>query len=219
MKGKKNNQDKYYSINTQLPDEWSEQRRETREISRKAKAVNKQKKSGEKKDEIKVVDRKVFINDVHQTKPIFPPKIHKLFPNKAEQDKIEKIKLYPSTTHEEEGSTFQAYAVKSQNLTEIKRAYTKVKQIFPHASHIPMAFASKNGEGYHDDGEHGASHKMLRTIKDFFAPNVPSIAVFVVRVYSGQHIGPKRHAIIADVIQEALVLSQQKYVNPLHPQQ
>ena len=219
LKDKKNKDGKFYSIDTQLPDEWTEQRREMRETKQKAKAINKHKKPEEKKDEIKVVDRQVYVNDVLQTKPLYPPKIQELFPNKAEQDKIDKIKLYPSTTHDEEGSSFQAFAVKSQNLTEIKRAYVKVKQFFPNASHIPVAFASRNGEGYHDDGEHGSAYKMLKVIKTFHSPNQPNIAVFVVRIYSGVHIGPKRHTIIADVIQEALTAAQQKYVNPLHGNQ
>ena len=216
LKGKKNKYDKFYSVDTQLPDQWSEQRRETREIAKKAKKANKEKKPGQPKDEIQIKDRQVFINDNIQLKPIYPPKVHELFPNKSEQDKIDKIKLYPSTQVEEDGSMFQAFTVKSQNTTEIKRAYVKVKQTFPHAQHVLMAFTSKNGEGYHDDGEHGASHKVLKTIKDHFSPALPSVAVFVVRVYEGQHIGPKRHTLIAKAVAESLTASQQKTVNPLH---
>ena len=142
-----------------------------------------------------------------QKKILNAPKTQDLFPEKGEQDKIDKMKLYSSTTKIEEGSTFVAHALKTQSLTEIKREYVKVKQSHPQASHVMAAFVCKNMEGHQDDREYGASVKMLQEIK---TQNATNICVFVVREYSGVHIGPCRHTIIRNVLNEAIAKATQK---------
>ena len=147
------------------------------------------------------------MNKIPQKKLLYPPKIQDLFPEKAGQDKVDKMKLYTSTTKAEGGSTFVTHAIKTQSMTEIKRTYVKIKQMHPQAAHILAAFSFKNTEGYQDDREYGASSRMLAAIKDLNATNC---CVFVVREYDGIHIGPRRHTLINTVVNEALTKVLQK---------
>ena len=119
----------------------------------------------------------------------------------AEQEKIDKIKTYHSDPVNERNSTFQAFAAKCSSLTEVKRAYVKMKQTFPEAPHILAAYQIKNGNGYQDDKEHGASVKMLKLLVN---NNIQNLVVFMVRHYEGQHIGFRRHEIIKQVVLELL---------------
>ena len=94
------------------------------------------------------------------------PKTADLFPEKAEQDKIDRMRLQNSSTQIEQSSSFTAHAIKTQSMTEIRRGYIKVKQMFPAAAHIMAAYIFKSYEGHQDDGEHGASSKILQELSD-----------------------------------------------------
>ena len=63
---------------------------------------------------------------------------------------MEKMKLSSSALVEENGSVFQAYALKLQSMTEVKRAYIKVRQLHPGAAHVVAAYSLKNNEGAQD---------------------------------------------------------------------
>ena len=76
-----------------------------------------------------------------------------------------------------------------------------MKQLFPDADHIIAAYIIRNGEGYQDDSEHGASLRMLKTLKD---QEVQNTAVFVVRYYGGMRLGPSRHTKIQAVVLDAI---------------
>ena len=102
---------------------------------------------------------------------------------------MDRIKFQISTSVEERGSKFKAFATKLQSLTEVKRAYIKMRQTFPSASHIMAAYTIKNNDGYQDDREFGAAVKILKTIKQ--QQGISNMAVFVVREHAGLHIGPK----------------------------
>ena len=79
---------------------------------------------------------------------------------------------------------------------------SKMRQNFPEASHIMAAYSIKNGDGYEDDREFGASSRILNILKD---NSVSNVAIFVVRYFDGKHIGPKRHELIKKVTTELLV--------------
>ena len=122
--------------------------------------------------------------------------------DKQEQDKIDRMKLYAYSPVEEKGSKFTAFAIKLQSLTEVRRAYVKMHQLYPEASHIMAAYLIKNYEGYQDDREFGAAVKILKTLKQH--QNIPNIAIYVVRQHDGTHIGPRRHTLIEKVVTEVI---------------
>ena len=124
-----------------------------------------------------------------------------LFPDRVEQDKLDKIRFSASTEIQERGSTFTAYALKVQPITEVKRAYNRLKQLNPSATHIVAAYNIKNGEGYADDREYGASYRALGVLSTHRYNNV---ALFTVRYHNGDNLGPRRHQIMQKVQMEAL---------------
>ena len=204
LKGKKNANDKSYSIKKQLPDQWTEERRRLKEAIEKAKKVNEAKPTGHEPDKIEVHKGNLYVNNTLQKlQPLSPPKPNEIFVDKAEQDRIDKIKLKHSMPQEEGGSKFTAFAVKLQSLAEVRRAYVKMKQLYPSAPHILAAYAIKNNEGYQDDKEHGAAVRVLKTLKQQSTTNT-NVAVYVVQEYDGKHIGPRRHQMIERAVIEAL---------------
>ena len=199
LKDKKNEEGKKYYINTQIPDEWKEEKRERREIIKKAKD-----KAKEEGKEVNVTVHKgtVFVNNQPQRKFLLPPKTHDLFPDAAEQEKIDKVKLFHSVEHSKEGSSFTAFAVKCSSMTEICRAYVKVRQTFPDATHIPAAYSIKHYLGHQDDREFGEGHRILKLLTD---NNISGVAIFVARYHDGPHIGPLRHELYKKAATEVLV--------------
>ena len=76
-----------------------------------------------------------------------------------------------------------------------------MKQLFADADHIVAAFINRNSEGFQDDREFGAGHRVLATLKE---QNSMNIAVFVVRRFGGKQLGPSRHDYFKQVTLEAL---------------
>ena len=125
LKEKKNEHDKPYFFHKQLPEQWMEEKRECREQIKEAKA--KAQKAGQEV-EITVQDRVVYVNHQPVRKYLTVPKYQELFADRAEQEKIDQIKMFHSDPVMEEGSRFQAFAAKFSSVTEIRRAYVKMKQ-------------------------------------------------------------------------------------------
>ena len=193
-----NEEGAHYYVNKQIPDQWAEENRERREQIRTAK--DKAQQVGQNVD-IKIQNRVVYVNHQPIRKFLEVPKPRDLFVDKQEQEKIDKIKTYHSDEYTKKGSSFTAHAVKCSSMTEVRRAYIKMKQLYPDATHIPTAYIIKNGEGYQDDREHSASSKMLNVLKN---NDIQNLAVFVVRYYGGIHLGPTRHQMIQDAIIEVI---------------
>ena len=202
LKGKKNTRGRGYRIARQLPDEWNEERRKLDEQVQKARKDNDAKPDTEQKDIIEVKKRTLYINKAPQKKyQLTVPGPADLFPDKQEQEKLDKIKFCTSSIIEEEGSKFQAYALKLQSLTEIKRAYVRIKQLHPSATHVPAVYSIKSYDGFQDDKEYGAAHRILDVVTQ---NNHTNVAVFTVRYHHGPNLGPKRHKLYERAVTEAL---------------
>ena len=116
---------------------------------------------------------------------------------------MDKIEFAQSGTYKEKASSFVAYAACVQNVTEVRNAYYKAKQLSPDADHIMVSYAIKHHSGHHDDSEHGASKRLLSILQD---RNARNMAVFVARYYGGLHLGPKRFVYIEKAAKEAFNL-------------
>ena len=179
LKGVHNENGKPYSIFKQLLDQWAEERRQVQEAVKKARNENDKKPETQEKDIIEVKKGKLYINKKEQKlQTLRAPRAADVFVDKQEQDKIDKIKMKNSTPIEEKDSRFTAFATKLQSIHEVRRAYVKMRQLYPSAAHIMAAYVLKNSnEGHQDDQEHGSSVKILKTLKD---QSVNNMAVFVV---------------------------------------
>ena len=192
-KNVKNEGNKPYFINTQIPEHWAEENREWREQIRKAKAMAE--KEGQEVN-IEVKQKVVYVNKSPVRKFLQVPKAKDLFVDAAEQEKIDKIKMTCSDVFSKKGSSFTTFAVKCSSMTEIRRAYTRMKQTFPDASSIMAAYRICNGEGYQDDQEYGASSRMAQILAN---NDIQNIAIFITRYFDGIHIGPSQHTLIKEV--------------------
>ena len=199
LKDQKNELGKPIYINKQLPEQYIEANRVIWEQIKDAKDTA----SEEGLDEpmIEVKKQVVYVNKQPIKKFLHMPKGADLFIDKSEQKKIDKIKLYNSDTHTEKGSSFTAFGAKCSSITEVRRTYVKMKQLFPEASHGLAAYVIKNGSGYEDDREFGASSKMLKTLK---AQGCTNTAIYIVHRYGGTPLGPKQHEMIEKRVLEAI---------------
>ena len=155
LKDKENEQGEKYYVNRQIPDVVAEQERENRQLIREQKLKDSSLPSRDK-SKIEVKNRQVYIDGAAVEQKLLPPQPIELFVDKAERDKMEKIKFAVSDTTSMTGSEFIGFAFKTGQFAEVKRAYRKVKSLHPSADHIIGAYNLKNNWGFQDDSELGA---------------------------------------------------------------
>lgn len=200
LKGKVNKDQLPFSINQQLPDLLVEKRREIRQIIKDKKDQEKGMDESQK-SKILVRNSKVFINGQLQRKALIPPKPSDLFPDLEEQERINAIKLTYTQSRSANKCSFRAAACVASKMNDVHLAYKKVFQENPGADHIVAACSSEGTQGYQDDGEFGAGHRILKVIND---AKLGDIAVFVIRDYGGENLGPTRFAVMKDLAAEAI---------------
>ena len=203
LKDIKNSKDIPYNVYKQLPDVMIEHNRHVREKIRAQKTKDADLPAKER-SKIEVKGGEVYING-EQNKPthLLPIEPLDMFPAAQEKTKWNALKMSLSDVKSEKGSDFIAMAVKATHFVDVKRAYRKARALYPAANHVIAAYKLRNGyDGFQDDDEHGAGHKLLKELQA--ATPVSGLAVFVARTYDGTHIGPKRHTIIADTMKQAL---------------
>ena len=201
LKGKTNDLEESYRVNKQLPEQLMEQNRKVREI------INEQKEKDKDlpvrdRAKIEVFHKKVFINGDVKEDYLKPIEINDLFPDKVEKEKQDKIKMTSSDMVTEENSTFLAYAIKANQIHDVRRAYRKVRRLHASADHVIGAYSIRNHKGYQDDAEHSAGYKLLNEC--IIQKKLHNVAVFVVRVFGGQRLGPRRFHFISSAGHQAL---------------
>lgn len=197
---KTNANDRPFSVNPMLPDQLTEQRREIRQIIKEKKDSEKSLPKAQKSSFL-VRNGRVFINGQLKRKVLTPPDIRDLFVSSDEQLKINRIKTKTVDEPPVKGNKFRAVAVLADTLNEVHLSYIKMFQLYPHADHIVAAFAVGNEEGYQDNGEFGAGFRTLNVIREAKLLNV---AVFIIREFSGNHLGPLRFDVMRRVAGKAL---------------
>ena len=207
LKDKENSNGKKFYVNKQLPEFHVERNKRIRELIQQQKEKDK-KLPVEQRSEIVVKDKVVLIDGepVKESLPVV--EVEELFPDDTERDKQAKLTLVNSNTITESSSVFSAYAVKVNNIQEVRRAYRKVKGLHITADHVMAAYSVKSHRGFQDDGEVAAGRKILHHIEETFKESSQgkpiNIAVFVVRVCGPYQIGPERFDHIKAVTEQAL---------------
>ena len=203
-----NEQGDSYFVNPQLPEPLAVERRDREEQYRSIKKSNARISDEEahRRVPVHIKNKVLYINKVPQKHHIFPPTVQEMLNVKpAVQDKMNAITFSESSTVVEKGSTFSAFATHVKNTTDVKLAYARIRQICPESDHVMLGYTLKNYTGHHDNGEYGASKKILQKILDNGSANT---AVFVTREYGGVHLGQRRFMYIERVAQEALLALQ-----------
>ena len=114
---------------------------------------------------------------------------------------MEELQCASSELITEKESRFVGYAVKTNSLTEVRRAYRRLKKYHPEAGHVIMAYYLQHTSGCQDDREHDVGPNLQ---KDQEANAQRGIFIFVARSFDGTLSGPKRFAIIDKVAKQAL---------------
>ena len=96
---------------------------------------------------------------------------------------------------------FTGHAIRVKSSSEVRLAYKQLKLQYPECDHTILAYKIKDFDGYHDDGEHGAGHRLVKMLHD---RNSHNTAVFVTREYGGIHLGTRRFIHIEKVARDAL---------------
>ena len=117
-----------------------------------------------------------------------------------EKAKMDKLTLGKSDMVNEKGSIFTAYAVVSTLLTEICRAYCKVRSMYTSGDHVVVAYHLDGQKGGHDDDEYAASNHLQQILNQ----TDKNLAIFMVCVFGGVHIGAKCFTIIEKLAREAI---------------
>ena len=205
LKDRKNNHDEFYRVTMQLPEPLFTQNQEKRQKMADVKKLNSTLED-HKKIKMEVKGGLLYLNGKAQKKHISPPTVADIV-NVPEdiQAKMDNIKFEQSDTVSDKGSYFTGFATKASNSTEVRLAYKRIKQIVPEADHIVMVYSVKQYLGCHDNGEHAAGMKLQRILMD---RNTKDTVVFVMRVFGGIHIGPKRFILIEKVARQALDILQ-----------
>ena len=118
-----------------------------------------------------------------------------------------KVKTTPGNVILKEKCQFHGFSVIAGKIDNIRDAYMKLKHQFGHARHIVCAYRlpGKNFAAmsdFVDDGEHGMGQTLLKMLCD---AQIFNRAVFVIRYYGGEHLGPSRYQAYLDAAQSAII--------------
>ena len=204
LKDAKNEDGDSFYLKPQLPEplytEKKEREDKLREIRKTNAGIAEEQKH--KRTPAHIMNKVLFVNNKAQRQYVFPPTAQEVFNTDAEtKEKMEKIKLFHSTTLIEKQSKFTGFAVHVKNVGEVKLVYRKLKVLYPECDHIMMAYSVKSHTGHHDNGEYGALIKLLNGITQ---RNLNGVALFVTREYGGIQLGQRRFLFIEKVAKEAL---------------
>ena len=116
------------------------------------------------------------------------------------------MKVFVGEKREHKSSKFQVYAASVNSFAEVKKAYSKIKEANLAASHVPCGYrifgsAMPFKQDFADDFDIGLGRTILNVLKQ---RGVYNIAVFVVRHFDGEHIGPARFEIVKEMTESIL---------------
>lgn len=202
LKGQRNDKNKFYYINEQLPEKLQEEKRYALHWMKENKT-----RPEEQKLNMKIHRNKLQINNRPYQKKVQPPAAAEIL--NLEPDDIRNLNNSQTVfgnSATEQGSEFISFAAKVNNEEEVRIAYRKLRLKYANATHIMSAhrFDPPNGpinQEANDDGEIAGGRKILTTLQD---QHVTQVAVFIVRFYGGLHIGPIRFDIIKTLTLDAL---------------
>jgi regulator of replication initiation timing len=125
-----------------------------------------------------------------------------------EPENVTDIAIQHTQHLNEDGSTFMGHSARVTQKTDVSNVMAKILQdrSLAGATHNMYAYRimSPDGrviEGHKDDGEHGASYKMLKMLRDNEVENVMTV---VTRWFGNKHMGPKRFQCIEQCANSAL---------------
>ena len=143
-------------------------------------------------------------NSVVKQKVLPPSSTDALRLTKSELETVQAVKLIKGGEHTEKGFEFYVYAAKARSVDDVRKAYMKMRVKYGEATHISCGYqlSKPNGpfeqEGI-DDKEFGCGRIIMEKLA---ACDITELAVFIVRIYRGVHLGARRFEIFKDMTQK-----------------
>ena len=184
-----------------LPAEMKERRRREREIFR----ANENNTST--KIDMEITRRKLVIQKEDYVKKVTPPSATDILNYTEEEiDQVCKMEVKGGDKFTDQGSEFFSFILPTNNFDAIKKAYMKLRLMFPQGKHIMCAYNIPGmprcyHEDYCEDKEIGSGRFLLNLIK---RNNLTQIAIFVIRIQNGPKIGAMRFKLIEKAVQSAV---------------
>lgn len=206
LKGKRNSKEQAYFVSEQIPEGVVENRKQLSQRLKLLRESN-EKKPIDERQNIRINNDKITIDDVLYEEEVMVPKPIDLFLQPKEQEIVNQLKSQMVETESVTilNSSFVGLAVRVDSVQNVNRAYKAVAQRFSAMDHIMMAYSLKQNQvikrGKCDDEEYGSGSRLLSLLVEAKARNT---AIFVVRQYGGLHMGFNRFKTIESVASEAL---------------
>ena len=206
LKGKKNDKDRSYQINDHLPEELMEKQKRNRQIV----AANKNLQNSDQLN-IKINKGRLTVNGELYKKKISMPTVKEIMEIPSELlQVIKEIQVNESKEITESGSRFKMYAASTASIEQVRQKIQHVKRKHSGATHISVAYRLSGlnkayDEDYIDDEEHSMGRRMLEYMAK---KDVTDASFFMIRYYSGVHIGYRRFEICKELMDEVLELME-----------
>ena len=204
LKDLKNENNKKYKIRDQLPGKFASREARHRDLLWQ----NQKKKSTADHLQMNLNKGVLQVNNVTYKKLVEAPDTSKiLLADKTDIDRWLKVKTVPGNTILKGKCRFQAYSVIASKVETVRDAYNKLRYKHADARHIVCGFRFP-GRSFHvlsdfeDDQEHGMGQTILRLLVD---ADIYNRAIFVLRFYGGEHLGPARYQAYLDAAQSAIL--------------
>ena len=196
-----NSENKPYSVSDQLTAKRNAARNRARHI------VRQNKKSTGEQLAMQFEKGKLLIEGKDYQKKIKPPSCKEvLMANKETRLARMNLKLSRSRNIEVENQLFIGYTLAVKTMEEVNLAYGKLRTLHGDARHVIGACKLPHREfhthsDFYDDDEHGGGAFLLELLE---SSGIMNRAVFVIRVYEGDHIGAIRFSAMKDAVRSAL---------------
>ena len=188
LKGLVNEYNKSYYINHYLPPTINEQRRRELDVLRQNELL------GENKLQVDKTEGKLALDGIPYERKVKVPTVHQLLslPKDAFDDAMD-IPIVKGKVLKDRGNVFIGYTLATNNMTEIQKAYYKLKMLYASARHIVCSYRipgnrSFECEDYCEDGDVTCGRAIFRWMKE---NQLDCRAFFVVRK-CGEKLGTAR---------------------------
>ena len=203
LKNVKNEKGKSYQIKDQMPGKRADQTTRNRDIMRE----NSSHTHTAEQLELSLEKGILSIGEIPYKKLVTPPTVKDILQAKDnDRKRWQKIKTVEGNVILKNKCRFHGYSVIAGKIETVKDAYNKLREIHGDARHIMCAYRLPGRnfallQDYCDDQEHFSGRALLKMLKD---ADIYNRAVFVVRYYGGEHLGPSRHQAIVEAAQSAI---------------
>ena len=212
LKDVRNGRNKPYHVNSQMPLSMQEQRRKhSKIIQMNSKLPDGAKRTITKKRDVLYIDNKVYTPAV-----TVPSVLETVSPH--DKKRVQEIVVSPGEIQRKGGCRFLGYSAEVKDIRDVKAAYVKVKRMNPSALHVGLGYrlpgldVSKQ-QSYEDDSEHGCGRVIFELLEN---SQIEHRAVFVVRYYGNEHLGPVRFSLIQAAAKSAITRSSFNAILQMH---